>query len=277
MDVDSVALESFLELNFPSDLNFSTPIEYPPFNPADVVLQATATTTAQQPTASSASSSALAFQTTQPAPAMEVVGAVSSTVTSATSSPVAQTASGRPQRSCRLHPDYNLRPRSVQIRIETEQRRKQHQQQQQQQQQSHKRDPKPKQKPPPLSKYRRKTANARERCRMQEINRAFEELRAAVPMLPPACVPDKNGENSKLTKITTLRLAVNYIAALSQMLREANETEENSSEVDSVQSIDSLESSLDFGDDPLLMSSDLVGMILESDGESLQLSDAPTP
>lgn len=278
MDVDSVALESFLELNFPSELNFSTPIEYPSFNAADVVLQATATTTAQQPTASSASSSVLAFQTTQPAPAMDVVGAASGTGTSSTSSsPVVQTASGRPQRSCRLNPDYNLRPRSVQIRIETEQRRKQHQQQQQQQQQSHKRDPKPKQKPPPLSKYRRKTANARERCRMQEINRAFEELRAAVPALPPACVPDKNGDTSKLTKITTLRLAVNYIAALSQMLREANETEENSSEVDSVQSIDSLESSLDFGDDPLLMSTDLVGMILESDGESLQLSDAPTP
>ncbi|KAL1467897.1 hypothetical protein MTO96_041838 [Rhipicephalus appendiculatus] len=75
---------------------------------------------------------------------------------------------------------------------------------------------------------------------MQEINRAFEELRAAVPALPPECVPDKNGDSSKLTKITTLRLAVNYIAALSRMLREANESEENSSEVDSVQSIDSL-------------------------------------
>ncbi|KAJ9583623.1 hypothetical protein L9F63_022035 [Diploptera punctata] len=35
----------------------------------------------------------------------------------------------------------------------------------------------PKQKPPPLSKYRRKTANARERDRMREINAAFETLR----------------------------------------------------------------------------------------------------
>lgn len=278
MDVDSVALESFLELNFPSELNFATPIEYPSFNTTDAVLQTTAPTTAQQPTASSLPGSVLAFQMTQPVQTMDVVaGTVSSTVASATSSspPVVQSATGRPQRSCRLNPDYNLRPRSVQIRIETEQRRKQ--QQQQPQQRSHKREPKPKQKPPPLSKYRRKTANARERCRMQEINRAFEELRAAVPALPPDCVPDKNGDSSKLTKITTLRLAVNYIAALSQMLREANESEENSSEVDSVQSIDSLESSLDFGDDPLLMSTDLVGMILESDGESLQLSDAPTP
>ncbi|KAH6926345.1 hypothetical protein HPB50_017525 [Hyalomma asiaticum] len=279
MDVDSVALESFLELNFPSELNFATPIEYPSFTTSDAVLQTTAPTTLQQPptAASSLPSSVLTFQMTQPAQNMDVgAGAVTSTATSATSPPpVVQSSTGRPQRSCRLNPDYNLRPRSVQIRIETEQRRKQ--QQQQPQQRSNKREPKPKQKPPPLSKYRRKTANARERCRMQEINRAFEELRAAVPALPPDCAPDKNGDTSKLTKITTLRLAVNYIAALSQMLREANESEENSSEVDSVQSIDSLESSLDFGDDPLLMGTDLVGMILESDGESLQLSDAPTP
>nr|XP_037274323.1 neurogenin-3-like [Rhipicephalus microplus] len=278
MDVDSVTLESFLELNFPSELNFATPIEYPSFNTPDAVLQTTAPTTiTQEPPTSSLTSSVLAFQMTQPVQTMDVVsGAVSSTATPALSSPpVVQSSSGRPQRSCRLNPDYNLRPRSVQIRIETEQRRKQ--QQQQPQQRAHKREPKPKQKPPPLSKYRRKTANARERCRMQEINRAFEELRAAVPALPPDCVPDKNGDSSKLTKITTLRLAVNYIAALSRMLREANESEENSSEVDSVQSIDSLESSLDFGDDPLLMGTDLVGMILESDGESLQLSDAPTP
>src|SRR5215469_15258042 len=49
---------------------------------------------------------------------------------------------------------YNLRVRSIQNRIETEKRKKEPKR------------PKPKQKPPPLSKYRRKTANLRERCRM---------------------------------------------------------------------------------------------------------------
>lgn len=51
---------------------------------------------------------------------------------------------------------YNFRTKSIQNRIETEKKRK-----------IAKKEPKPKQKPPPLSKYRRRTANARERNRMQ--------------------------------------------------------------------------------------------------------------
>lgn len=74
----------------------------------------------------------------------------------------------------------------------------------------------PKQKPPPLSKYRRKTANARERSRMREINEAFESLRRAVPHLHSG----NDNHNEKLTKITTLRLAMKYIAALNQVLQE---------------------------------------------------------
>lgn len=45
-----------------------------------------------------------------------------------------------------------------------------------------------KNRPPPLSKYRRKTANARERSRMKEINSAFETLRKAVPSYMPQLV-----------------------------------------------------------------------------------------
>ncbi|XP_077537011.1 uncharacterized protein LOC144149323 [Haemaphysalis longicornis] len=274
MEVESVALQSFLELNFPYDLNFSAPIDYPTFNAVQPALQTTTVTQFQQTNVPLDSNTMPQLQATSKAADVNITGAVSSTATSgAQASQVARPPSGRPQRSCRHKPDYNLRPRSVQARIETEQRRRQ-----QQQHQSSRKEHKTKHKPPPLSKYRRKTANARERCRMQDINRAFEKLRAAVPVLPGTVVEaEKPGDTSKLTKITTLRLALTYISALTQVLREADEREENGSEVDSVQSIDSLESSLDFGDDPLLIPSDLVGMILDSDGDSLQFSDASTP
>lgn len=68
----------------------------------------------------------------------------------------------------------------------------------------------------PLSKYRRKTANARERSRMREINDAFESLRKAIPHLASNC--DSN--NEKTSKIMTLRLAMKYITALSNALEE---------------------------------------------------------
>ncbi|KAF6212467.1 hypothetical protein GE061_012990 [Apolygus lucorum] len=69
-------------------------------------------------------------------------------------------------------------------------------------------------KPAPLSKYRRKTANARERTRMREINEAFDSLRRAVPHSATS------DQGDKLTKISTLRLAMRYIAALSAALAE---------------------------------------------------------
>ncbi|MPC66764.1 neurogenic differentiation factor 1-like [Portunus trituberculatus] len=73
----------------------------------------------------------------------------------------------------------------------------------------------PKSRPAPLSKYRRKTANARERHRMREINNAFESLRRVLP--------DKiemEAASSSRTKITTLRLAADYIRALNDVLQE---------------------------------------------------------
>lgn len=107
--------------------------------------------------------------------------------------------------------------------------------------------PKPKQKPAPLSKYRRKTANARERSRMREINQAFEALRRAVPQyMSPAQAATTN---EKLTKITTLRLAMKYIASLSATLNSGD-----------VRAMD-------------IVYGDLDCFLLESDGESLPLSD----
>lgn len=64
----------------------------------------------------------------------------------------------------------------------------------------------------PLSKYRRRSANARERSRMREINEAFETLRRMVSW---GC----ENQDEKTTKISTLRLAMGYIAALSDALR----------------------------------------------------------
>lgn len=142
---------------------------------------------------------------------------------------------------------YSLRPRSLRLRedeetpiIPTK---------------SKSRTSKPKQKPAPLSKYRRKTANARERSRMREINQAFEALRKAVPHLSGQ---ERNPHNEKLTKITTLRLAMKYISALSSALKDSSVT------------VCSSATSSDLGD---LFSdcSDLDCLFLESDGESLQL------
>ncbi|KAK5643806.1 hypothetical protein RI129_007651 [Pyrocoelia pectoralis] len=107
------------------------------------------------------------------------------------------------------------------------------------------RTPKPKQKPAPLSKYRRKTANARERSRMREINQAFETLRRAVPSIYSTNV----ATNEKLTKITTLRLAMKYISTLSAVL--------NGPDL--------------INSDFLSDCSDLDCLLLESDGESLPL------
>ncbi|KAG5680169.1 hypothetical protein PVAND_009694 [Polypedilum vanderplanki] len=94
---------------------------------------------------------------------------------------------------------------------------------------------KPKQKAAPLSKYRRKTANARERTRMREINHAFENLRQSVPVVV-AGSPAQN-TNEKLTKITTLRMAMKYITILSDILD--NKAELNDSLLTSLMEVDS--------------------------------------
>ncbi|KAH9516463.1 hypothetical protein DERF_007199 [Dermatophagoides farinae] len=82
------------------------------------------------------------------------------------------------------------------------------------------RNPIVKHKPPPLSKYRRKTANLRERCRMQEINDAFKRLQSVVPDIFSITDERSSQSMAKLTKINTLKLAVNYISALTQILRQ---------------------------------------------------------
>lgn len=79
-----------------------------------------------------------------------------------------------------------------------------------------KRGPKPKPKSQPMSKYRRKTANLRERMRMGEINTAFEKLRQKIPQSEDST--SHAGKCEKLTKINILHVAINYIKALESIL-----------------------------------------------------------
>lgn len=109
-----------------------------------------------------------------------------------------------------MEKSYSLRPRSTAKKEDPED----HQQTESCKPRSRRK--KNKQKSLPLSKYRRKTANARERYRMREINEAFEALRRAIPHLTLRC----DNPNEKLTKISTLRLAMKYIKALSNVLHE---------------------------------------------------------
>nr|KAG5698110.1 hypothetical protein BaRGS_031800 [Batillaria attramentaria] len=101
---------------------------------------------------------------------------------------------------------YNLRLSSLVKRVQVEQR------------QSTPKEPKGKSKPPPLSKYRRRTANARERMRMQDINEGFEQLRDCLPEMDQQERGDKKGKKEKLTKYMILSLAMNYIHALRDIL-----------------------------------------------------------
>lgn len=60
-----------------------------------------------------------------------------------------------------------------------------------------------------VKKQRRAKANDRERTRMQTLNVALEKLRVILPAFP---------DETKLTKIETLRFANNYIYALTEMV-----------------------------------------------------------
>jgi hypothetical protein len=122
--------------------------------------------------------------------------------TATTSSTTATTTgSGRQKKA---NAKYGLRAVSIQKRAEVEGRKGQ----------PRKRGPKPRPKPQPMSKYRRRTANLRERMRMGEINTAFENLREKIPT-PLAA---NKGRCEKLTKINILHVAINYIRALESIL-----------------------------------------------------------
>ncbi|XP_014277060.1 neurogenin-1 [Halyomorpha halys] len=65
-----------------------------------------------------------------------------------------------------------------------------------------------------VKRHRRLKANDRERNRMHMLNEALDRLRLALPTFP---------EDTKLTKIETLRFAHNYIWALGQALNSGDQ------------------------------------------------------
>merc|ERR1712128_390471 len=68
-----------------------------------------------------------------------------------------------------------------------------------------------------LSKYRRKTANTKERERMKKMNDVFDTLKNVIPA-------DNRGddEDEKETKVTTLRSAIVYINSLKQLIEDCD-------------------------------------------------------
>lgn len=73
-----------------------------------------------------------------------------------------------------------------------------------------------------IKKVRRLKANDRERNRMHMLNEALDKLRCVLPTFP---------EDTKLTKIETLRFAHNYIYALTEAL---NDLEKNDTNQDNI-------------------------------------------
>ena len=98
---------------------------------------------------------------------------------------------------------YKLRTPSLRKRLEAEDRL------------GRKRGPRPKTPSSKMSKYRRKTANARERQRMGAINVAYDRLKDTIP-LPTVGLGRQKCE--KLTKINLLHIAINYIRSLQDIL-----------------------------------------------------------
>merc|ERR1712117_970869 len=68
-----------------------------------------------------------------------------------------------------------------------------------------------------LSKYRRKTANAKVRERMKKMNDVFATLKSVIPADGKA-----DNEEEKETKVTTLRSAISYINCLKQLIEDCD-------------------------------------------------------
>ena len=92
--------------------------------------------------------------------------------------------------------------------------------------------------PPPVAVARR---NARERNRVKQVNNGFATLRQHIPSHIAAGYGDRG---KKLSKVETLRMAVEYIRGLQRLLAEADGVEYDSNNVGGAQCVPSPTSSV---------------------------------
>ena len=97
---------------------------------------------------------------------------------------------------------YNLRMKSIQSRLQLEQKKKT----------PVKKEPKAKQRPVPLSKYRRRTANARERTRMQVTH--HNSCSYVIPRIPVPSMGDQPREIAWCQLISLLSEVASIILRL---------------------------------------------------------------
>ncbi|GJQ75130.1 putative protein dimerization protein [Trypoxylus dichotomus] len=95
--------------------------------------------------------------------------------------------------------------------------------------------------PPPIAVARR---NARERNRVKQVNNGFANLRQHIPNSIAAAFESSNGKggNKKLSKVETLRMAVEYIRSLEDILA-SDDSDGNISRTTSIPSSSSPSSS----------------------------------
>ncbi|KAK3584882.1 hypothetical protein CHS0354_023467 [Potamilus streckersoni] len=75
-----------------------------------------------------------------------------------------------------------------------------------------------------LDEKKRLLANCQERKRMQRLNKALEKLRSVLP-------PQFQLYHRRMSKIRTLRVAMNYIATLTEMLAEHSQEKKQDAEI----------------------------------------------
>lgn len=87
--------------------------------------------------------------------------------------------------------------------------------------------------PPPVAVARR---NARERNRVKQVNNGFANLRQHIPNFIAAAFENTSGRggSKKLSKVETLRMAVEYIRSLEDLLAMSGERVENAENVSDV-------------------------------------------
>lgn len=105
----------------------------------------------------------------------------------------------------------------------------------------------------------RVSATKRERARMHKLNKAYDKLRQVVPKLG-GC----DSRNERLSKIATLRLAIDYISMLTEYL--AGNLNTDSAQHDGTENNSSCESNSNFIEDDCDILAKLIDSVIEDYG-----------